>query len=175
MSRKLRVAVTAGDAARRGALLRIVEESGHAVATPDAADVVLAERDAADEPTRTLLLTDAPEGDAAGVLPRLANAAQIDAGIRAVAAGLTVRAAAGGAVLNGFHPEEERALPLLTPREIEILSAVGEGMSNKEVARRLGISGHTVKFHLEAVFAKLDAATRAEAVAKGLRRGLIEI
>ncbi len=46
-------------------------------------------------------------------------------------------------------------------------------MSNKTVARRLGISAHTVKFHLEAVFAKLGATSRAEAVAKGLRRGLI--
>jgi DNA-binding NarL/FixJ family response regulator len=175
MNRKLRVAVTAADAARRGVLLRIVEAAGHAVATPEAADVVLAERETALEPARTLLLTDAPEGESAGVLSRGAGAAQIDAAIRAVAAGLTVRAGAAPAALNGFHPDEDRALPLLTPREIEILSAVGEGMSNKEVARRLGISGHTVKFHLEAVFAKLDAATRAEAVAKGLRRGLIEI
>ncbi len=64
---------------------------------------------------------------------------------------------------------------LLTPREIEILTAIGEGKSNKEAARALGISAHTVKFHLEAVFAKLGAANRAEAVAKGLRRRLIEV
>jgi len=149
-----------------GAVRKIVERI---------AGLAVAERETALEPARTLLLTDAPEGESAGVLSRGAGAAQIDAAIRAVAAGLTVRAGAAPAALNGFHPDEDRALPLLTPREIEILSAVGEGMSNKEVARRLGISGHTVKFHLEAVFAKLDAATRAEAVAKGLRRGLIEI
>jgi DNA-binding CsgD family transcriptional regulator len=63
--------------------------------------------------------------------------------------------------------------PLLTPRELEILACLGEGMSNKAVARRLGISAHTVKFHLEAVFTKLGVTSRAEAVAKGLRRGLI--
>jgi DNA-binding CsgD family transcriptional regulator len=48
-------------------------------------------------------------------------------------------------------------------------------MSNKTVARALGISVHTVKFHLEALFAKLDATSRAEAVAKGLRGGVIEL
>ena len=48
-------------------------------------------------------------------------------------------------------------------------------MSNKAVARSLGISVHTVKFHLEALFAKLDATSRAEAVAKGLRGGILEI
>jgi len=65
--------------------------------------------------------------------------------------------------------------PLLTPREAEVLTLVGQGMSNKEVARALGISVHTVKFHLEALFAKLDATSRAEAVAKGLRDGIIEV
>ena len=73
---------------------------------------------------------------------------------------------------TGFA-EAEPARPLLTPRELEILACLGEGMSNKAVARRLGISAHTVKFHLEAIFAKLGATSRAEAVAKGLRRGLI--
>ena len=65
--------------------------------------------------------------------------------------------------------------PLLTPRETEILTLVGQGMSNKAVARALGISVHTVKFHLEALFAKLEATSRAEAVAKGLRGGVIEL
>ena len=61
----------------------------------------------------------------------------------------------------------------LTQRELEIVKLVSEGLSNKAVARRLGISAHTVKFHLEAVFAKLGAASRADAVARGLRGGLI--
>jgi two-component system nitrate/nitrite response regulator NarL len=76
----------------------------------------------------------------------------------------------------GFRSAEEAAGGgLLTPREVDILRAVGEGWSNKEVARRLGISSHTVKFHLEAIFDKLGAGSRAEAVAKGLRRGVIEL
>ncbi|MBV9747244.1 MAG: helix-turn-helix transcriptional regulator [Acetobacteraceae bacterium] len=67
------------------------------------------------------------------------------------------------------------APPLLTPREIEVLALVGDGHSNKAAARRLGISQHTVKYHLEAVFTKLDVRTRAEAVREGLRRGLVEL
>jgi DNA-binding NarL/FixJ family response regulator len=107
------------------------------------------------------------------VLPRAAPAAQIDAALRAVAAGLLVRARD---LPPGFAAADEPAArALLTPREIEILTAIGEGMSNKAAARALGISAHTVKFHLEAVFAKLGASNRAEAVAKGLRRRLIEV
>ena len=58
---------------------------------------------------------------------------------------------------------------------MEILALVGEGASNKAVARRLGISAHTVKFHLESVFRKLGVSTRAEAVGRGLRQRLIEM
>ena len=74
----------------------------------------------------------------------------------------------------GFARDDPGA-PLLTPREVEILALVGDGASNKAVARRLGISAHTVKFHLEAVFRKLGVTTRAEAVARGLRQRLIEM
>ena len=63
--------------------------------------------------------------------------------------------------------------PLLTPREREILTLIGQGMSNKAIARHLGISAHTVKYHLEAVFAKLGVRSRAEAVTTGLRQGLV--
>jgi two-component system, NarL family, nitrate/nitrite response regulator NarL len=63
----------------------------------------------------------------------------------------------------------------LTPREVEVLAAIGDGLSNKAVARRLGISQHTVKFHVESLFRKLGVATRAEAVHKGLWRRLIEM
>ena len=63
---------------------------------------------------------------------------------------------------------------LLSPREIEVLAALGNGLSNKAAARRLGISPHTVKFHIESLFRKLGASTRAEAVAKGLKRQIVE-
>jgi DNA-binding CsgD family transcriptional regulator len=55
-----------------------------------------------------------------------------------------------------------------------VLGALGNGMSNKEVARLLGISPHTVKFHIESLFRKLGAASRAEAVAKGMRQQIVE-
>jgi len=103
---------------------------------------------------------------AAGILPSDATADQIDAALRAVAAGLTVRPAE-----SGFEQAMESNLSeLLTPREIEILVAVGEGLPNKAIARKLDISQHTVKFHLESVFRKLGVRTRAEAVARGLQR-----
>lgn len=63
----------------------------------------------------------------------------------------------------------------LTRREHEVLTLVADGLHNREIAGRLGVSEHTVKFHLGAVFGKLGASTRTEAVQKGLRLGLIEI
>jgi DNA-binding NarL/FixJ family response regulator len=63
----------------------------------------------------------------------------------------------------------------LTPREIEVLRHAADGLPNRAIAERMGVTEHTVKFHLAAVFGKLGAATRTEAVQKGLRMGLIEI
>ena len=63
----------------------------------------------------------------------------------------------------------------LTNRESEILVLLSEGLSNKAAARRLGISQHTVKFHVESLFRKLGAVSRADAVSKGLRQRLFEI
>jgi DNA-binding CsgD family transcriptional regulator len=63
---------------------------------------------------------------------------------------------------------EPRAL--LTPRELEVLGAIGEGLTNKAIARRLEISLHTVKFHVESLFRKLGARTRTEALAKAAER-----
>jgi DNA-binding CsgD family transcriptional regulator len=63
----------------------------------------------------------------------------------------------------------------LTPREIEVLGMLAEGLGNKTIARRLGISEHTVKFHVGSILARLDASSRTEAVTLGARRGLIMI
>jgi DNA-binding NarL/FixJ family response regulator len=63
----------------------------------------------------------------------------------------------------------------LTPREIEVLSMLAEGAGNKMIARRLGISEHTVKFHVGSILSKLDASSRTEAVTLGLRQGLIMV
>lgn len=61
----------------------------------------------------------------------------------------------------------------LTPREREVLDMLSEGLSNKEIAWRMKISEHTVKFHVASIFAKLDVSTRTEAVTQGIRRGLV--
>ena len=166
----LAVAVAAADPVRRADLAARIALAGHRLAEEEAeAEIVLADADApapAEQPV--LRLGDAGD-EGASVLPPSLSPAQLDAALRAVAVGLRVSLPCPP---TGFA-EAEPTRPLLTPREHEILACIGEGMSNKAVARRLGISAHTVKFHLEAIFAKLGASSRADAVAKGLRRGLI--
>jgi len=170
----LRVAIAAADPVRRLGLTALVREAGFAVGElSDGVDVVLA--DGEDGPTAgaPVLALGAAEAGQAGLLPRDIPATQIEAAIRAVAAGLSVRARERPR--PSFDAIGEGEPPLLTPREVEVLAAIGDGSSNKAVARRLGISEHTVKFHVESLFRKLGAASRAEAVHKGLRRRLIEM
>ena len=177
----LRVLLRADDAVRRQGLAAMVEAAGHMIVA-ETPDVVLCDlaRDAtppAEAEAPVVVLTGhGLRGDQpAGVLPREVTAAKLDAALQAVAAGLLVRAP-GGFPPDGFGAiGDDAPSPLLTPREAEILTLVGQGMSNKAAARQLGISVHTVKFHLEALFAKLEATSRAEAVAKGLRGGVIEL
>ena len=63
----------------------------------------------------------------------------------------------------------------LTPRELEVLTLLAEGKSNKQIARSLGISIHTAKFHVSALIDKLDAVGRTDAVAHAARRGVIQL
>jgi DNA-binding CsgD family transcriptional regulator len=63
----------------------------------------------------------------------------------------------------------------LTPRELEVLSLMAEGASNKEIGRRLGISVHTAKFHVGQLLDKLDATGRTDAVAHAARLGVIQL
>jgi DNA-binding CsgD family transcriptional regulator len=63
----------------------------------------------------------------------------------------------------------------LTPRELEVLTLLAEGKSNKEIARSLGISVHTAKFHVGALIDKLDAVGRTDAVAQAARLGVIQL
>jgi DNA-binding CsgD family transcriptional regulator len=167
---QLRVAVHAADPARRKALGRVVAAAGHlVVGLEDTADVVLADGDGPPGETRAVVTLGGADRDFGGVLSREANASQIDAAIRAVAAGLIVRLpdpmeAGFGAI------GEADGHALLTPRELEVLAALAEGLTNKAIARRLNISLHTVKFHIESLFRKLGARTRTEAVAKASER-----
>lgn len=162
-------------------------------------DVVLLELDGSEPLPETLLTLDAglydfavliliddPQGDRAtealrsgiqGILPLEATADEIIAAVEAVAAGLVV-----------LHPDlvdsllpvpsATRVLPAdpnqaLTPREVEVLGMLAEGLGNKTIARHLGISEHTVKFHVSSIFTKLNASSRTEAVTLGARQGLI--
>lgn len=175
----LRVRIVADDAVRHLGLQAIVTQAGHhVVADGDDSDVVLVDGDAEIEyaelaDQRTVLSLGGDEWGQAGLLPQGAAPAQIDAALRAVAAGLVVRAEQ--LARRTFGAAAEMSAPLLTPREVEVLALIGDGLSNKQVARRLGISGHTVKFHIESLFRKLAAGSRTEAVHKGLRQGLIEL
>jgi DNA-binding CsgD family transcriptional regulator len=72
-------------------------------------------------------------------------------------------------------PPRQVLIEPLTPREHEVLALVADGLRNRQIAERLGITEHTVKFHLASVFGKLSATSRTDAVRRGLRLGLIQI
>jgi DNA-binding CsgD family transcriptional regulator len=175
----LRVALRAREGIRPSAISSVIVAAGHEVVDGVAgADVVVVDNGAemGDGEAGRAVAIGRVTGRPAGLLPHNASAAQIDAAVRAVAAGLTVRPAY--ADTEGFGPEPERkSETLLTPRELEVLTAISEGLGNKAIAGRLDISLHTVKFHIESIFRKLGARTRAEAVAKGWdrNRGAIEL
>ena len=170
---RLRVAVSAAGAAVARRLVALIAAAGHdLVAASGAADVVVSDGCAAPAAGRPVVAIGAGEGDFAGLLPEDAGPAQLDAALRAAAAGLIVRP--GPPPHPGFAALAEETIPALTPREVEVLTALADGLGNKGVARRLEISPNTVKFHIESLFRKLGARTRAEAVAKGLRHQIVE-
>ncbi len=174
LSMRLRVVVSAADPATAKRLAGLVARSGHLpVDATEPADAVLTDGSAEAAPGLPVVAFGASEGGFAGLLPEDAGPAQLDAALRAVAAGLTVRPPVRRQQ-PGFAAMPVETWPALTPREVEVLTALADGLANKSVARRLGISPHTVKFHIESLFRKLGAATRAEAVAKGLRRQIVE-
>ena len=169
---KLRVALVASDSLRHHTLSKILVDAGYTVVEiDDRPDIVLADGVSvlSSEGRPTVILGDSDQS-AQGSLPRHASPHQIDAALRAVAAGLSVRFPA--ATEPGFLAlDESDGQKLLTPRELDVLEGIIDGLTNKMIARQLDISLHTVKFHVESVFRKLGARTRAEAVAKALESG----
>lgn len=113
-------------------------------------------------------------------LLREAGGEELARAIEAVAQGLVVlQPPLARRLLAPPHPgaldEELAGHEALTPRELDVLRLVAEGLPNKTIATRLRISEHTVKFHITAILAKLGAASRTEAVRLGARRGLIAL
>ncbi len=87
---------------------------------------------------------------------------------------LPVRSGAGTYALQSMGAEIDLETPVsLTPRETEVLQLLAQGLANKQIALLLGISDHTVKFHVSSIYAKLGVVNRTEAVRAGARRGLI--
>jgi DNA-binding NarL/FixJ family response regulator len=126
--------------------------------------------------------------DAAHVAPALAAGARgvvlrdavgpgLHAALAAVKSGLTVMDTALAASLLPSTPpmQPPKSRGELTERERQVVQLLSEGLSNKLIADRLGISDHTAKFHVNGVMVKLGASTRTEAVVEGMRRGLIRL
>jgi DNA-binding NarL/FixJ family response regulator len=86
---------------------------------------------------------------------------------------LVARAARAVSTIAATAPVYAGGSAALTNREREILALLADGLGNKQIATRLGISTNTVKTHLELLFDKLEVSSRAEAVATGVRRGLL--
>ena len=107
------------------------------------------------------------------LLPRDASAEQILAAVDAAAAGMLVADPREFEALLPAYTASEPAV--LTAREIEVLRMMAEGAANKQIAWKLSISEHTVKFHVASILGKLNAGTRTEAVTIGIRKGLIFI
>jgi DNA-binding NarL/FixJ family response regulator len=147
---------------------------------PDAADAVdLLPEDAATSGPLVALVADAAQArdalaaGARGVVYRDAPGARLAAALRAVAEGLYVSPEPPGE--PGSRPDRAAAdlVEPLTPREREVLDLVVQGLTNRRIGERLGISEHTAKFHVNAILGKLGVTTRTEAVAEAARRGLV--
>ena len=147
-----------------------LEEAARAVAEEGTQAILLLSEDDRSVP---LLREFAPRGW--GVVSPDVPAEELSAAIVAVAQGLVVLPRAlTGRLLRGQEVVEEPTEPL-TAREREVLRLLGQGLSNKMIARDLQISEHTVKFHVSSIYAKLGAASRTEAVGLGARLGLISL
>jgi DNA-binding NarL/FixJ family response regulator len=100
---------------------------------------------------------------ASGFVSKDAGAAEVATAVRRVGMGMTT-----------FAPKAEQPAPLLSEREREVLELIAAGSTNREIAQRLYLSPHTVKEHTSALYRKLNARNRAEAVQRAQRIGLLE-
>jgi DNA-binding NarL/FixJ family response regulator len=190
----LRVAVLSDDGLLRAALGRLLEEEGDIEVTeassaevalfdPGADEVRAAGRLGGLDELSTPALVLIPEASlvrlaldagAGGVLLRDRVGPHLVSALRAVRAGLRVL---DTSLADELLPQRRApvAPPLepLTAREQEVVGLMAQGLSNRRIARRLGISEHTAKFHIGRILDKLDADTRTEAVVRALRYGMV--
>jgi DNA-binding NarL/FixJ family response regulator len=132
-------------------------------------------------PPAVLFLSDEPPSlqsmirpaGAWGSLPLESSREELLAAIHALAEGLVVGSVQFFQARPAAH--QESGAPLLSDREMEVLGLLAQGLSNKQIAAALGITEHTVKFHVSSIYTKLDVTNRAEAVRQGVRQGLIAI
>jgi DNA-binding NarL/FixJ family response regulator len=151
----------------------------------DAADAVGDAFSAGDGP-RFVVLAEAGDErvgewliDGCSVLPTGASIDAIAGAVQAAHAGLVATPAAFAAEALRFERTGDsraaaRIAGLLTPRERQVLLEMSHGLGNREIGGALGISAHTAKFHVAQIIAKLEAQSRAHAVAKALRAGLVD-
>lgn len=147
------------------------------------ATVILGEQDAISELSEVeipilLLLDDSStlaelfQSGIRSILPSDVSREQLIEAIKATSAGLTVLHP--DLVESMFMPAVRSSEPVpLTPREIEVLKMLAEGLGNKAIAQHLNLSEHTVKFHISSIFSKLDVSSRTEAVILGAKQGWI--
>jgi DNA-binding CsgD family transcriptional regulator len=186
----LHAGVVAPDPGRADALAALLADNGFLVSTaasgpPEAAVVLLIDLSPgagagaalAETGVPAVYLREWPEGTYPSPAPgraylfRDADPEEILAAVHAVIAGLTVL----DPRLLPARPATGPLLEALTPRELDVLREMGAGLPNKAIARRLGLSEHTVKYHVAGILSKLDAQSRAEAVIQAARRGLIPL
>ena len=183
----LRVAVTSANPLRRAALVMRLSVFGdlalNEVEADDVGNVDVVLADAID-PSRfsapaVVLVVDNTEAaqaiarGAKGVLLRAAPPRRLHTALRAVADGLVI---VDDDLAEGVMPHARSRIDLiepLTPREQQVAQLLAGGLTNKEIAQRLGITEHTVKFHLNGILRKLGVSTRTEAVVQAARLGLL--
>jgi two-component system, NarL family, response regulator YdfI len=175
----IRVAVEAPDVLTRDGLEALMSSSPGLILAADDPDVLLAALPIEElETGAPIVLLGEPvwtsEALRLGVramLPPDASSDEIVAAVHAAATGLAV---VDPKDLEAWLPRPTQAdTAKLTHRELEVLRMMAEGAANKNIAWKLGISEHTAKFHVASILGKLNAGTRAEAVAVGVKRGLI--
>ena len=160
----------------------LLEENEADVAIATSASFVSFADGLADAPESAaiLLLSDEPlnvrvwrraSRQAWGILPLDSSAEELIAAVHALSEGLIV----GAPALMFPSEEETSARGPLTDREAEVLALLAKGLANKQIAAALGISEHTVKFHVSSIYSKLNVTNRTEAVREGLRSGWIAL